>query len=476
MQLLPAFQHPARRSIYDRLHGSSGPRHADLQSDRLVLVIPSNSLRRQTPMTSIRSIGRWALTALVINSIIGSAIFGLPSVLIRLLGTASPLALLAAALLMSVIMLCAVEVASHFSETGGAYLYVRTAFGRFAAVQIGWFWLLSVIGGGAMNTNLFMVYLSGIWPEAGHAWVQGTAMAALLAVPTIANYRGVRYGALLSSGLVVAKLLPLILLIVLGGFRFSQSGKMLPTTENPIHVGSGAWLQALLLLVAAYGAWDLALAPTGEVKRPQQTVPFALGIGLAISAALYVLVQFVILATMGTHPSDRPVADTASVLMGRNGALFVTVAVMLSTYGNITACILNAPRIVYALAANADAPRVFAKLHSRFHTPAWAIVAYASLVWLLAASGTFVWALALTAGSLTILYGSLCACLLRLRRLQPHAPALRVPAGRIAAVTGIGISVLLLTRMERQQLLLMAFTMLAATVNWWWAKRVQRRL
>jgi len=82
-------------------------------------VILSAWLRRQTTMTSIRAIGRWALTALVINSIIGSAIFGLPSVLIRLLGTASPLAMMAAALMMSIIMLCAVEVASHFSEAGG---------------------------------------------------------------------------------------------------------------------------------------------------------------------------------------------------------------------------------------------------------------------------------------------------------------------------------------------------------------------
>jgi amino acid transporter len=41
--------------------------------------------------------GRWTLTALVINSIIGSGIFGLPSVVAGLLGRKSPLAYLIAA-------------------------------------------------------------------------------------------------------------------------------------------------------------------------------------------------------------------------------------------------------------------------------------------------------------------------------------------------------------------------------------------
>ena len=84
-------------------------------------------------MTSVRSIGPWALTGLVINCIIGSAIFGLPSVLTRMLGTASPVAMVAAAFLMSIIMASAIEVASHFSDTGGAYLYARTVWGRFWA-------------------------------------------------------------------------------------------------------------------------------------------------------------------------------------------------------------------------------------------------------------------------------------------------------------------------------------------------------
>jgi hypothetical protein len=211
--------------------------------------------------------------------------------------------------------------------------------------------------------------------------------------------------------------------------------------------------------------------PTAEVKEPQRTIPFALACGLAGAAVLYVLTQLVTLATIGMNPTDRPVADTASVLMGRTGGLFVTAAVLLSTYGNISACILNAPRIVYALAENRDARTALGKLHPQFRTPARALLLYALSVWLLAASGTFVWVLALGAGSLTVLYGSVCACLFKLRGLNPGVQSLRVPAGRILAISGIAISALLLTRLEPGQFLLMGATGLGAAANWWWATK-----
>ncbi|HVB57762.1 MAG TPA: amino acid permease [Candidatus Acidoferrales bacterium] len=78
-----------------------------------------------------------AMTGLVLNGIIGSGIFGVPPELIRLLGRASPLSMIVGALAIGTIVASVAEVASQFSEEGGAYLYVRTAFGRFAGLQVG---------------------------------------------------------------------------------------------------------------------------------------------------------------------------------------------------------------------------------------------------------------------------------------------------------------------------------------------------
>jgi amino acid transporter len=94
-------------------------------------------------MPFVRSIGRWAMTALVINCIIGSGIFGVPTELIRLVGRASPIAMVVAGVEQATIMASMAKVASQFSEPAGPYLYVRTAFGRFAGIQVAWFSMLA---------------------------------------------------------------------------------------------------------------------------------------------------------------------------------------------------------------------------------------------------------------------------------------------------------------------------------------------
>jgi APA family basic amino acid/polyamine antiporter len=418
----------------------------------------------------IRAIGRWTMTALVINCIIGSGIFGVPAELTHLLGRASPLAMLAAGLVMAVILGCMAEVASQFSEPGGPYLYVRTAFGRFAGLQVAWFSLLAFTVAPAATTSLFLTYLAGLLPWAGHGWARLFMLSVFLLVPTLANCYGVRNGATISNLLTVAKLLPLLLLIALGLLRFLQHFKLIHAREitSP---GIAAWLSALLLLIFAYGGSEGAVIPVGEVKDPRRTVPFGLFAGLAAATAVYVLVQFVTVATIGASSSGHPLADTASVLVGAGGATFVAIAVMISTYGRISSTILNNPRLLSSLASQGDMPMFLGKLHARFNTPTTAIVLYAATLWILAASGTFLWFAELAAASMIVIYGSTCAALIGLRRQRPQADALRLPFGRAFAVAGVLISLALLTQLEARQALFMVITTFIAIANWWWARR-----
>ena len=410
------------------------------------------------------------MTALVINSIIGNSIFGLPSELTRLLGRASPVAMLVAALIISLIVACMAEVASQFTEAGGSYLYVRRAFGRFAGLQVGWFGLFACMAGGAANATLFVLYLASIWPAAGERWARIAIMGAVIVVPTAVNYFGVRRGANLSTVLTVAKLLPLILLIVLGFVHFSHQPQFASLAEFT-QPSMSAWLRALLLLIFAYAGFEFAVAPAGEVKDPKRMVPFALAVGLLICAAVYTMIQFVTVATIGASATAHPLADTASVLLHRGGSLFVAVSVMISTYAWISGNIVTAPRIIYAFAANGDAPAVIAKINPRFGTPASAIVIYAALMWLLAATGTYLWVAAVGAAALLILYSGVCASLIRLRRMQPEAQALRIPFGPALAVVAIAISLALISTLDLHQGLLIGITALIATANWWWATR-----
>jgi amino acid transporter len=421
-------------------------------------------------MGFVRSIGRWTMTALVINCIIGSGIFGLPGELTRLLGRASPFAMIFAALGMAVIMACIAEVASQFSEPGGAYLYVRTAFGHFMGMQIGWFELLSLTAGLAAVASLFLNYFTVFLPWSLNVWERSVLLAILIAIPTVVNYRGVRNGANLSSVMTVAKLSPLVLLVLFGAMRFAHEPQMIRSSEiaSP---GVSNWVRALVLLVFAFGGWEDGLLATGEIREPPRTIPFGLRTGLLACAALYMLLQFITVTTIGAKISDRPLAETASVLLGRGGATFVAVAVLLSTYGWISAAMLYGPRLAYSLAAQGDFPSVFARLHPRFHTPTIAILFYAFTGWVLASSGTFLWIVALSSGSIIILYAAVCATLIRLRKLRPDTDALRIPFGPLLSILAVAISLLLMTGLKRRELLLMCVTALIATANWLWAKR-----
>lgn len=290
-------------------------------------------------MGFVRSIGRWTMTALVINCIVGSGIFGLPGELTRLLGRASPFAMIFAALGMAIIMSCIAEVASQFSEPGGAYLYVRTAFGHFMGIQAAWFHLLAVIAPLAAVANLFVNYFGTFLLSPLNTWQRGSLLAILIAIPAVANYFGVRSGANLNNVMTVAKLLPLVLLILFGLVRFLHQPQMIHASDiaSP---GLSNWLSAMVLLLFAYSGPENALIPTGEMTEPRRTIPFGMGTGLLVCAAIYALLQFITVVTIGAMATDRPLAETASVLLGRGGAAFVAVAAMLSTYGWISGAIL----------------------------------------------------------------------------------------------------------------------------------------
>ena len=424
-------------------------------------------------MALVRAIGRVGLTALVVNCIIGTSIFGMPGEVYRQLGRASTLATVAGALCMAVFIACAAEVGSQFSEAGGAYLYVRRTFGRFAGLLVAWFSFLAGAGGMAAASNLFAAYLGTFVPALTVGWARALTLALLIAIPTIVNCRGVRGGSALSAFMALVKITPLLLLALLGATHFGAASQALPRATDVILPGWSAWGTVLLLLLTAFGGWEDALAPAGEIKQPRHTLPFALAAGLLISAALYTVVQYVV--TAAGVSTEHPLSDVAVILVGPAGGTLVAVAAMLSTYGYMSADVVTTPRLLYSLAVEGDLPQVLTRVHPRFHTPMYPIVGFVAIGYLLALSGTFLWALALAAGAEAVIYMGICASLIRLRRLNPTADALRIPCGRAVAVAGIAVCVVLLAQLDAGRLGLMLITAAIAGANWLWAASAERQ-
>jgi len=416
-------------------------------------------------MSKTRAIGRWALTGLMINTIIGSGIFGVPSELIRLVGTFSPWVFIISGLVVAAIVACFAEVASQFSEGGGPYLYVRTAFGRLTGLQIGWFTALAPIAAAAAQANLFVNYLAGFSSNLGVGANRALVILALIGLPLAANGLGARVGKGLSSLLVIAKLLPIALLILVGLLHAGRNVPV-PTVPAGSAYSAGAWFGAILLGVFSFGGFEDPLAATGDVDKPRTSIAFALAMSLLACVLVYTLVQWVVVAALGNAVSERPLAAAATVWLGPSGGAFVAVTAMLSTAGSISAILLAAPRILSALAQNGDAPRLLGRASNTTGAPVVASIAVALVIVALAITGTFPMALALTAGSMMVMIIGVCAALPRLRALHPSADAMRMPFGRVLAAICIGVSIVLLLQLNAREAALIAVTAFAAVLNW----------
>jgi basic amino acid/polyamine antiporter, APA family len=417
----------------------------------------------------VRVIGRWSLAALTINSMIGSGIFGLPSQVGGLTGTASPLAVLIAAAATGIVMACYAELVSYFTEAGGPYLYGRETFGPFVGIEIGWLLWLAQLSACAANTNLFVIYLGQFWSDANQPAARFVTLTALVGFLALVNYRGVRGGTLVSNIFTVAKLLPLVVVIAVAMF-FMAHHQTLPAPH--VHAGADDWLKAILLMFFVFGGFETALVPMSEAKNPRRDAVFALFAALIATTLIYTLIQWIVVRLIANPAmSERPLADVADLSLGRGGAGFVACGALIACYGYLSAKIVGIPRITYALAERGDFPKIFSAIHSRFHTPYVSILVFAFLTWLLAMLGNFSWNVTLSAFARLFYYIAACAGVLMLRRKRPGETRFRLPAGAPLAVIGIAVCLVLMTQVDMSKSLILVATIFAGVLNWLWVRR-----
>jgi amino acid transporter len=418
----------------------------------------------------VRAIGRWTLVALTINSIIGSGIFGLPSVIAGLVGKYSPWAVLLAGAAIGIIIACWAEVASRFTEAGGPYLYARVAFGRLAGIEVGWLLWLAQLAAPAANANLFVIYLGEFWPRALAPVPRFFILTLLVGVLALVNYRGVNVGARVSNFFTIAKLLPLAAVVIAGSI-YLVAVHHAPTVTQAAPANAGSWIKAILLLVFAYGGFETALAPMAEARDPRRDTVFALFAALVICTLLYTSIQRIVIGVLpDSAHSERPLADAARLMMGRGGAALIAIAALVSCYGYLSAKILAVPRVTFALAERGDFPRFFAAIHPRFRTPYVSILVFALFVWALSLLGSFSWNLTLSAVARLFYYAIGCAALPVLRKKYPGEAKFSLPAGNFLAVLGVVICAILLTQVDRSKSLILVGTLIIALLNWLWVR------
>jgi amino acid transporter len=388
----------------------------------------------------VRAIGRWDLTALVVNCVIGAGIFGLPTKVYLLVGTYSPFVFVACGVLAFFLILCFAEVGSRFRTTGGPYLYAHAAFGPWTGFVTGWLAWLARLSSFAALVNLFVTYAGWFVPGLDAGWSRIVACSALTLGLGALNTLGVRGSTRVGNVLTIGKLAPLLLLVAVGvffvdGARFALGPA--PSLDD--------FSKAVLLLVFAYSGFETAIIPSGEAIDPRRDIGFALIAAMSIVTAVYLGVQFVCIGSLDDLGStSRPLAAAAAQFAGGAGALVIAVGALVSIGGNINATMLAAPRLLFAMAERGQMPAALARVHARFRTPHVAIAATTAAMLAAAVSGGFIVLVLISTVSRLVVYATTCAAVLAMRRRDPEPAAFTVPGGAAVPLVALALCAWLL--------------------------------
>ena len=328
-------------------------------------------------------LGRWDLTAIGINQVIGGAVFAMPAALAAIVGGWSPFLIVGVGIASMMIALTFGEVASRFDGTGGPYLYTRAAFGRFPAFEVGWMQWFTRVASWASVINVLVASLGFYWPSVTAGPARTALLTAIIAALAFINVLGIRQSAWVVNVLTIGKLVPLALFIVVG----------LTAVDVPaLHIGP---LPPMPRAVDQRAAAHLRVrrlrgdsGPRGRVEgsatnravradhddRRRDGRPDARAGRRARHAAR-------------TGRVEDAAGRRLGVIMGATGAAIITLGAVLSTLGNNMGQALSGSRSLFALAENGDVPRIFAKVSPRFGTPVVAILFTAAVSLVLATTG-----------------------------------------------------------------------------------------
>ncbi len=401
-----------------------------------------------------RTLGPVTLALIFTNGIIGAGIFALPGLVAAALGSAAAVGYAICAALVVLIFLCFAEVGSRVHDSGGAYAYVERAFGPFAgfiAANLMWFGVGACVD--AALADVLVSTLATAAPVLAQPLPRALALIALFAFMAGVNITGVKTGARLVVALTVLKLLPLLLLLVVGIPHIAWSLVIPSSMPSASTLGRG-----VLLLMFAFIGGESSLSASGELRNPSRTVPLGLLMGVATVVSIYFGLQLVAEGVLGAdlpQQTTTPLAAAAAQLMGPWGRSLLLGAVSLSIFGAINGDLLVSPRCLYAAAKDGLLPAPLAKVHPRFQTPYVAILVFAAIACALAVLGAFKPLAILGTASVLLVDVFVCLAVLRLRQrgVQTADAPFVIPGGPLVPILGAAVCVWVLTNLSRDELL-----------------------
>ncbi len=428
-----------------------------------------------------RDIGATGLALNAMNLTIGSGIFVLPAVVALSIGRAGFIAYLACGFLAILITLCYAEVGSKINSSGGSYAYVEKAFGPlpgFFINSLSWFGFSALADAAVANA---MTDMLGTWfPFLNVQYIRVIFFVVLFVTLALVNIRGAKQGSRFANAATLLKLLPIILLIIVGLFNIASTNLAITTWPPVKNIG-----EASLTLFFAFVGFETALSVSGEIKNPKKNIPKGICLAVAGVLIIYLSLQFVAQGVLGDELSSlinakAPLSALATKMVGSIGGTIILITGIVSMFGLLSGDMLASPRLLFAAAEDKLLPKFLSRIHPKFSTPYWSIMVYSIVATVLASSGGFKQLAVLASSSILLIYLAVAAAtvVLRYKKEFIHAGSFKIPGGLIIpllTMVTIGVFLYFITIAEVKALaIFFAALTLLYFLKKWFDKRNER--
>ena len=412
-----------------------------------------------------REIGPLALTLAILNITVGTGIFTIPAIIAENLGPAAIIAYLVCGVLIFLIALCLAELGSGTTVSGGVYDYIETAFGPYAGfLANNVYWLGACVTSDAAIANALADMLKYFFPFVNNEISRVLFFILIFGGIAMLNIRSVKNSVRFVEMTAFGKLLPLVLLVVVGAAFVSPKNLTWVSAPGISSIGTSS-----LLLFFAFMGIETPLSNGGEIKNAKRTVPLGIFSGVSLVLVLYIAIQLVTQGVLGrtiASHKDAPLAAVAGIAFGSAGIILIGVASAVSMLGALGSEILSIPRILFAGARDGLMPKPLSKVHSRFFTPYVAVGFYASCGLFFAIFGAFKQLAVIASAAVLVIYLGVVLATIKLRKNSAPVSEkkFRVPGGLIIPAAAACLIIWLLSNLSKPELTGMAVFILVFSI------------
>ena len=388
-----------------------------------------------------RDLSYFDLMNIVVGAIVGSDIYIVPGLVAGLIG---PFALVVWVVGGAIAMVLAMVFAycSYYVPTvGGSFAYVSEAFDDFYGFIAGWSMCIAEVIALPVFAIVFTNYLQYFIPLNFEAELLVRA-AFVIALVTV-NIVGVKAAGRINDALTLAKLAPLLLIILLGIGSILATPSRLGNYTPLVPVGLNNFGTVLVLIFWAYAGFELGTLPASEVVDPKKNLPRAMITGMAIVIFFYVMTNAAVFGVVNwtsLSSSPIPLVLVSSALLGTAGAVITGVGALASVSGTDETEVLGTARLVYAMSSDGLLPKAFGEVHPRFKTPYVAIIVEGAIAMVLMPFSGISQLISFAVFNLGICYLLVCLALLVLKKSGEHG----LPGQDVLPWLGVGISLYIL--------------------------------